>query len=79
MCQLVPLPSSATPVSVGLVPRFLERARAPAASNPPMAEGGNHRVSKSWRQSSTAWMLGGWVVTLETSHNPPGDVRMAIE
>ena len=34
---------------LGLVPRCLERARAPAASNPPMAEGRNHRVSKRWR------------------------------
>ena len=44
VCQQVPLPSSAIPVSVGLVPRCLERARAPGASNPPMAEGGNHHV-----------------------------------
>ena len=35
--------------------------RAPAASNPPTAEGGNQRVSRSWRNRalSGCWRLGG--------------------
>ena len=60
MCLRKRVPSSAIPFSVGLVPRCLERAWALAASNPPMAEGGNHRVSKSWRNRALpgCWGLG---------------------
>ena len=62
--QLVPLPSSTIPFSVGLAPRF-EWARAPAAQNPPMAEGRNHRVSTSNRAQPGCW---GWVVTAIEHH-----------
>ena len=62
---------------LGLVPRCLERARV------------LHQILP-WRRAETIACqrggaiehcldAGGWVVTLETSHNPPGDVRTAIE